>query len=279
MPHSDKSHRNRPQRNASWKVVGVMLAHHRKRALLTQEQLAERVYCDGESIASVEQGRRALSVKLAVLIDEALGTHGAMRTAAEAIPRRERYPAFAREYMEHEEEALSLLWYENAAVPGLLQTPEYAEAVFSNFYPPLPADQIAQQTEDRIARQALFHRKPQPPVMHFVIEEHVLMRPIGGPEVMRGQLRHLRQMTELPFVGIQIIRTERETHAGLAGPMILVETPDHEQLGYLEGQHVSFLQDDPDEVHLLHLKYGMLRSQALPLEDSKRLLDELLGES
>ncbi|MFG2878083.1 Scr1 family TA system antitoxin-like transcriptional regulator [Streptomyces sp. NPDC048337] len=271
--------RNRPQRNGSWKIVGVLLAHQRRRALLTQEQLAELAHCDVESIASAEQGRRPLSVKMAVVLENHLDAKGALREAAEAIPRRERYPAFARDYMEHEEEALSLLWYENTAIPGLLQTPEYAAAVFSNFYPPLPADQITQQTEDRLARQSLFQRKPQPPVMHFIIEQHLLERPIGGMDVLRGQLRHLREMAELPFVGIQIIRTDRETHAGLNGPMILLETPDHDQLAYLEGQHVSFLQDDPDEVHLLHLKYGMLRSQALSIEDSKRLLDDLLGES
>ncbi|MGW6707093.1 helix-turn-helix domain-containing protein [Streptomyces sp. NPDC054956] len=274
MPHS-----NRPQRNASWKIVGVLLAHQRKRALLTQERLAELAHCDVESIASVEQGRRPLSVKMAAVLEVHLDAKGALREAAEAIPRRERYPAFARDYMEHEEEALSLLSYENAAIPGLLQTPEYAAAVFANFYPPRPADQIAQQTEDRMARRGLFHREPQPPVMHFIIEQAVLERPIGGPAGLRGQLLYLRTMSELPFVGVQIIRTNRETHAGLAGPMVLLETPDHDQLAYLEGQHVSFLQDDPDEVHLLHLKYGMLRSQALSIEDSKRLLDDLLGES
>ncbi|MFF1559517.1 Scr1 family TA system antitoxin-like transcriptional regulator [Streptomyces sp. NPDC058279] len=270
---------NRPQKNASWKVVGVLPAHHRKRALLTQQQLADLVFCDVESITSVEQGRRPLSLKLAVALDAVLDAKGALREAAEAIPRRERYPAFAREYIEHEEEALSLLSYQNASVPGMLQTPQYAEAVFANFFPPLPADQIAQQAEDRIARQALFHREPQPPVMHFIIEQYALERPVGGPQVLRGQLERLRALAELPFVGLQIMPRSRETHAGLDGAKVLLETSDHEQLAYVEGQRVSFLLDDPDEVHPLHLLYGMLRSQALSVEDSESLLDEMLGES
>ncbi|KIF02664.1 DNA-binding protein [Streptomyces sp. RSD-27] len=274
MPQS-----NRPQRNASWKVVGVLLAHQRKRALLTQARLAELAHCDVESIASVEQGRRPLSAKLADIFDNHLDSKGVLRDAADAIPRRERYPAFLREYSEHEEEALSLLSYQNTSIPGMLQTPEYAAAVFASFYPPFPADQIAQQTEDRIARQALLQRKPNPPVMHFIIEQYVLERAIGGQGVLNGQLRHLRAMAELPFVGLQIMPTGLETHAGLDGPMILLETPDHDQLAYVEGQRVSFLLDDPDEVHPLHLLYGMLRSQALSVEDSKSLLDDLLGES
>ncbi|MFJ8164634.1 Scr1 family TA system antitoxin-like transcriptional regulator [Streptomyces sp. NPDC096136] len=117
------------------KVVGVLLAHQRKLSGLTQARLAELAHCDVESIASVEQGRRPLSVKMAQVLEPHLDAKGAVLNAAAAVPRRERYPAFVRECMEHEEEALSLLSYENAAVPGLLQTPEYAAAVFSNFHP------------------------------------------------------------------------------------------------------------------------------------------------
>ena len=60
---------------------------------------------------------------------------------------------------------------------------------------------------------------------------------------------------------------------------MLLETPDHGQLAYIEGQRVSFLVDDPEEVSLLQLKYGMLRSQALTPEDSISLLDQLAGEA
>lgn len=73
--------------------------------------------------------------------------------------------------------------------------------------------------------------------------------------------------------------TSRESHAGLAGPMVLLETPDHDQLAYIEGQLVSFLHDDPDKVSVLAQKYGMLRSQALTPEESMGLLDDLLGDS
>ncbi|MFF5444860.1 DUF5753 domain-containing protein, partial [Streptomyces sp. NPDC012888] len=131
----------------------------------------------------------------------------------------------------------------------------------------------------RLERQAIFSRKPAPPMMHFILEEVILRRPIGGREVLRGQLRHLREVAQLPFVGLQIIPTARVTHAALNGPMVLLDTEDHDQLAYLEGQDVGFLQDDPGEVHRLHLKYGMLRSQALSMEDSMGLLDDLLGET
>ncbi|WP_327114159.1 DUF5753 domain-containing protein [Streptomyces sp. NBC_01341] len=68
-------------------------------------------------------------------------------------------------------------------------------------------------------------------------------------------------------------------HGGLAGPMVLLETPDHDHLAYVEAQLTSVLHDDPDTVSVLHQKYGMLRSQALSVENSARLLDDLLGAS
>ncbi|MEV8535928.1 helix-turn-helix transcriptional regulator [Streptomyces sp. NPDC051211] len=270
---------NKPLRNASWVVIGALAAHFRRQTPFTQESLAEHLHVDRETVSSMEQGRRLLQPKMAAALDELFATRGALSAALAKVPKRERYPAFAIEFIEHERDAASLLWYENHVIPGLLQTPEYAAAVFGCLFPPLTAEGTEQQTASRLARQTLFNRKPWPPMMHFILEQVVLERPIGGMDVLREQLRHLREMTELPFLGLQVIPTSRTTHAGLAGPMILLETGDHDQLAYLEGQRVSFLLDDPDEVHPLHLKYGMLRSQALSLEDSKGLLDDLLGES
>jgi hypothetical protein len=70
----------------------------------------------------------------------------------------------------------------------------------------------------------------------------------------------------------------RMPHAGLAGPMTLLETPEHQHLVYLEVQRASFLVEDPDEVSDYQLKYGMLRSQALSPDESVRFLHGLLGD-
>lgn len=72
---------------------------------------------------------------------------------------------------------------------------------------------------------------------------------------------------------------DRTPHAAVDGPMVLLETPEHERLVYLEVQRASFLVEDPDEVSGYHHKYGMPRSQALSPEESMRLLDGLPGES
>ncbi|MFG2920053.1 helix-turn-helix domain-containing protein [Streptomyces sp. NPDC048305] len=272
--HSTK----RSKRVTSWHVIGAQLAAFRKAAGHTQMSLADR-FCVGEdTIASIEQGRRPLQADLARQLDDLLGTKGVLSVAVAKVPQRERFPAFAQDFVEYEQEAVTLLSYQSQVVPGLLQTEAYAHAVFASLYPPLEKEELAERVAARIDRQRVFDRRPRP-MANFLIEESVLARPLGGRPVLRDQLRHLRQCAELPFLGLQVMPTGRETHAALDGPMVLLETPDHDQLAYIEGQRVSVLIDDLDEVSALQQKYGMLRSQAYSPEESTRLLDDLLGES
>ncbi|MGW2559982.1 helix-turn-helix domain-containing protein [Streptomyces sp. NPDC001514] len=268
----------RNKKVTSWHVIGAQLAGFRKEARMTQAALAAR-FCVGEdTIASIEQGRRPLKLDLAVALDDLLGTKRALQIAVEKVPERERFPAFAQDFVEHEQEAVTLLSYQTQAVPGLLQTEEYARAVFSCLYPPLDEDQLEEWVQARLDRQRVFARKPRP-MANFLLEESILYRPIGGRDVLRVQNQHLRRCAELPFLGLQIMPTCQEVHAGLNGPLVLLETPDHDHLAYIEGQRVSFLVDDPDEVSVFQQKYGMLRSQALSPAESIRLLDTLLGET
>ncbi|MCZ4121536.1 helix-turn-helix domain-containing protein [Streptomyces sp. H39-S7] len=270
---------NKPKKNPSWHVIGAMLGHFRRGAGYTQFSLAERLCVHEETIASIEQGRRPLKGDLADHLDQLLETKGALGVAVTQIPEKERYPLFAQDFMELEQKALTLLSYENHVVPGLLQTEQYAQEVFACLYPPISEEQVEEWVSLRIDRQNIFARKPWPPMMNYLLEESILHRPIGGREVLSQQIRHLRRCSELPFLGLQIMPTNRKRHAGLSGPMVLLETPDHDQLAYIEGQLVSFLHDDPDQVSTLQQKYGMLRSQALTPEESMGLLDDLLGDS
>ena len=273
--HSAKN--KKTKRVTSWHLIGAQLAAFRRAAGLTQTALADRACVGEDTIASIEQGRRALQADFAAQLDELLDTKGALSVAVAMVPQKERFPAFVQDFVEYEQEAVTLLWYENQVVPGLLQTEEYARAVFASLYPPLEDDALEERLAGRLDRQHLLDRKPRP-MASFLIEESVLARPLGGRSVLREQILHLRRCAELSFLVLQIMPTDREAHAALDGPMVLLETPDHDQLAYIEGQRVSVLIDDLDEVSVLHQKYGMLRSQAFSPEESMRLLDDLLGE-
>ncbi|ALC27327.1 DNA-binding protein [Streptomyces sp. CFMR 7] len=266
----------RIRRVTSWQLVGAQLAHFRKLAGLTQVALAEEVGVGEDTIASIEQGRRVLQMDLAVQLDELLETKGALQVAVAKIPRKERYQALVKDYVHYEQNAASLLWYETQLIPGLLQTEAYARFVFGCNYPPLEEEEIEKRVADRLDRQKILERKPRP-ILHFILEENILHTELGDPQVMLEQLLHLRRCMDLPFVTVQIMPRDTPQHAGLAGPLVLLETPDHDQLAYIDGQLRGELYDEPSDVSALMQRYGMLRTQAFTVEKSARLLDALLA--
>ncbi|MFC9241941.1 DUF5753 domain-containing protein [Streptomyces decoyicus] len=214
---------------------------------------------------------------LATEFDQLLNTGGALAAGVAKLPPKEKYPIWAEEFMAYERQALSLGWYENGVVPGLLQTEDYADAAFRSKIPHLSEEKVEQNVTDRLDRQRILH-KQKPVAASFVISEAVVLSNIGGREVMRGQISHLLQCAELTGVSIQVLPLNREHHAGLDGPFVLLETADHQHLAYTEAQRSSELTSDADEVSILAQKYGMLRMQALNAEETVGLLDRLLGE-
>ncbi|MEW2157547.1 helix-turn-helix transcriptional regulator [Streptomyces sp. NPDC007189] len=266
-----------PKKVGTWQAVGALVAHYRKKARLSQEGLAEQVNLHVDTVASIEQGRLALQPHRAEQFDEVLDTGGALAVLLEKLPVRDRVVQFAQGLVDHEQEAISYLSYETLVVPGLLQTPDYCRAVFDYRYPALGSETADQWVKARMERQLIWQRE-QPPVGHFVLEESILRRPVGGPGVMREQIRQILELTRPVHMSVQIVPTSQTPHAALGGPMVLLETPEHERLVYLEVQRASFLVDDLDEVGYYHHKYAMLRSQALSCQESERLLEGLLGE-
>ncbi|MFJ5635707.1 Scr1 family TA system antitoxin-like transcriptional regulator [Streptomyces goshikiensis] len=259
------------------KMVGEQAAAARVARGLTQRVLAEKVVMDIESLASIEQGRRVLMPDIAERMDRILGLPGLLTIAANTMPEVDTIPPWAEEYFAREAEALALSWYDTLIIPGLLQTEAYARAVLSCRVPYMGEEKIELQTARRMQRQEILHRRV-PPTLSFVLWEPALRDRIGGEEVYREQLRHLRACADRPTISFQILPLGITAHAGLAGPFILLETPDHQRLAYSETQRGSILVRDPNEVSILAQKYAMLRSQALNVTDTKGLLDQLLGE-
>ncbi|MFI1967384.1 Scr1 family TA system antitoxin-like transcriptional regulator [Streptomyces pathocidini] len=267
----------RKKKNATaLRLVGSLLAQFRRAAGLTQRQLADRLCLHEETIASIEQGRRPLKLDLAEDLDRVLDTKGALVVTLENLPEIDKVPVWAIEFLDHERAAIAISSYENQVIPGLLQTEAYARAVFRSAVPLLSEDEIEERVATRMERQDILHRKV-PPTASFIISEAILRDRLGGQDVYVEQLRRLRARADLPGVSIQVMPLGRQTHAGLAGPFVLLETPDHDLLAYHETQRGSHLVSDPDEVSILSRKYAMLRSQALNPEETKALLDRLLG--
>ncbi|MCJ1679213.1 helix-turn-helix transcriptional regulator [Streptomyces sp. APSN-46.1] len=259
------------------RMVGEQVAVARIARGLTQKELGRRVGLQEESIASIEQGRRPLMPDVAALMDQELGLPGVLTVAAHKMPQMDVIPPWAEPLMNLEKKAQALSSYQNQVIPGLLQTEAYAEAVFRSRLPLYTESEIADQTAARLDRQPVLRRE-KPILASFVIWEPVLSCPIGGREVLRDQLRHLLDCSRLPGVMIQVLPLNEATHPALDGPFVLLETPDHQHIAYLETQRGSLVVSDLDEVSILAQKYAMLRTQALNPDDTRGLLKRLLGD-
>ncbi|MFE9921879.1 helix-turn-helix domain-containing protein [Streptomyces sp. NPDC005774] len=258
------------------RVFGRQLKRFRIRAGLERPDYASTTGYSPSTIAAYEQGRRIPPPKFIDRADELLDAGGVLQEMKEEVARAQ-YPAFFRDAARLEAEAVELYVYANQAVPGLLQTEEYAQAVFGMMRPPLDEDAIARRVVARLARQEVYGRSPQP-MMSFVIDESVLRRPIGGRGVLRGQLERILLAGRKPTVEIQVMPPGSEENAGMAGPSILIETAEGRRIAYVEVQNVSHVHTERRLVKGLEVKYGILRAQALTPRASLSHIEELLGE-
>ncbi|MDQ0683409.1 transcriptional regulator with XRE-family HTH domain [Streptomyces achromogenes] len=257
-------------------VFGRQLKLFRDRAGMDRASLGSLTGYSASTIASFEQGRRIPPPKFIDQADEVLDGGGVLSAGKEEVARAQ-YPAFFRDAAKLEAEAVVLHVYATQAVPGLLQTEEYARAVFAMWRPQLDEVVIEQRLAARLARQGIFDRRPVPH-LSFVVEEAVLLRPLGGATVWRGQLEQLLLIGEKRNVEIQVMPLSRQEHAGLAGPFTLMEMRDGRRITYAEVQGDSRVHTERERVRELERTYGTLRAQAHTPAESRALIEKLLGE-
>jgi transcriptional regulator with XRE-family HTH domain len=267
-----------PESSDSLRTFGAVLQALREHAGHTREEFAEIVRFSKHTVASVEQGRIP-DVDFVERGEEATGNTGALRSAARHLARQPGLASWFRRWARLEATAITLEVYECRVVPGLLQTEAYARAV-SLSVPPVPdAAELEARVSARLERQGLLSTERHPPsTFSFIVEEAVLLRYTGGEEVTRELLDHLIDVDRRAWnVELQVMPIRQPHHAGLDGPLQLLETPDNRWFGYSEGQKNGRLIADAKEISILRRRYGKLRSQALTPEDSRRLLERMRG--
>ncbi|MFD8522101.1 helix-turn-helix domain-containing protein [Streptomyces capillispiralis] len=257
-------------------VFGRQLKLFRERAGLDRARLGSLTGYSASTIASFEQARRIPPPKFIDQVDEVLQAGGVLGASKEEVARAQ-YPAFFRDAAKLEAEAVELHVYANQAVPGLLQTEEYARAIFMMMRPPMPDELIEQRVGARLDRQGILSSHDAL-LASFVMDEAVLRRPIGGRGILRGQLEQILLMGQQRNVEIQVMPLDREENAGMAGPFTLIETKEGRRIAYAEVQNVSRLQTERDRVRALEAKYGIIRAQALTPRESLAYVEKLLGE-
>ncbi|MGD9481835.1 helix-turn-helix transcriptional regulator [Streptomyces sp. TRM70308] len=267
-----------PELSDSLKTFGAVLKALRDEARLTQEQFAPLVRYSTAYIAKIEQGKRFPPRELLDRAEQVLGASAArvLAAAAKSLTRKAGLASWFRQWAGIEEEAISLYTYECRAIPGLLQPEPYIRAVFDRRLPPLSEEQIERQVSTRLERQQLLTELPNTD-FSFVIEQALLERQMGGPDVQRELLDHLLMAGARRNVEIQVMPLRQYDHAGIDGLMYLAETTQHEWVGYVEGQQSSVLILNPRDVSAMLQRYGKLRSQALGREATASLLEQMRG--
>ncbi|MFH8406019.1 Scr1 family TA system antitoxin-like transcriptional regulator [Streptomyces sp. NPDC018019] len=267
---------NEPEYMDSLKSFGAVLKVFRERAGLTQEELSPLVRFSAQTIASIEQGRRLAPPELIDRAEVVLDAFGVLRAAAGPLTRRRGLATWFRQWAALERQALHLCTYECRLIPGLLQTEAYARAVFRNRVPPLADDQIETRLAARMERQRLLQERPNT-AFSFIVEEALFRRPVGGIDVIRDLIDHILEVAKLRNVELQVMPLGQEEHAGLDGPIRLLETPDNTWYGYSEGQRSGQLFAGRHDISVLQMRYAKLRSQAPSPQDSVSLLKRIRG--
>jgi transcriptional regulator with XRE-family HTH domain len=248
----------------------------RTSAGLFQNDLGARMNYTGGAVSAAETGAKPATDEFVEAAEKALDAGGVIRAASKYL-RLERYPEYFQGFVRLEQEALSVMSWCTQVIHGLLQTEAYARELFRSGFPPADEAEIEQLVTARLERAVRLERRPVC-VVDIVLDEAALRRRLGSPEVMKEQYDALASFAGRSNVTLQVMPGQRGSHAGLYGPMTLMETPDDERLVYMEGNGKSTLVSKPDEVGVLARRCAMIRSQALRPEESLSLIEELAEE-
>jgi transcriptional regulator with XRE-family HTH domain len=270
--------------------LGMRLRRLREEAEVSREDAAAAIRSSAPKISRMELGRTSIKARdLTDLLalygadDEAeresmlaLSRHGSVpgwwQGHGDAVP------AWLKPYLGLEQAARLIRSYDVQLVPGLLQTPEYARAVFGQSGSSV-GERAERQLAVRMRRQEILHRA-NPPHLWAVIDEAALRRPVGGSAVMRAQIEHLLEIGRLRHVNIQVLPFRAGGHAAGGGPVVLLrfagdQLPD---VVYLEQLTSASYPASPSDLAYYWDVLNQLATQADPPIASTMFLDQIRRE-
>ncbi len=273
------------------RIVGAQLRRLREAAGVSRKEAADAIHSTESRISRLEQGRVGLDEDEVIGLLERYGIDDRHeRDALLAVVREasrpgwlqaysKAMPAWFRPYVDLEEAAQVIRTYEVQFIPGLLQTEEYARAVIAHGMSDPSAAEIERRVELRMRRQRILYQ-PHPPRLWAVIDEAALWRPIGGPEVARGQLRALHEAARRDNITVQVMPFRVGGHAGEAGAFTILRFPEPElpDIAYIEQlTGAMYLEKDDDLDHYTAAMERLCVQSASP-EESMDLISKIMRE-
>ncbi|MCG6499618.1 helix-turn-helix transcriptional regulator [Kitasatospora sp. A2-31] len=226
---------------------------------MTQDELAQAVVCSPTLISHFEAGRRLPNLDDAKRIDQALGTDGFFARWLQDLE--SKYADHFAVAAELEQQAAQIQQYGALLIPGLLQTDAYARAVFRAYRPNHRADELDRRVVNRIERARILD-DPSGPVVWTLLDEAVLRRRVGGPQVMAEQLRKIADMAAAGRLRLHVLPFRVGEHSLMEGMVSLMTFADAAPVAYVEGLCTGNLMDDPTLVNACRSAYDLALSDA-----------------
>ncbi|MGW0880661.1 helix-turn-helix domain-containing protein [Streptomyces sp. NPDC002671] len=261
-------------RQAAWEFFGAELKRRREDAGITQVELGARVFVSGGYIGQFEQAIRKPQLDVAQRLDEVLQTDGFFERLWRKLIKDQPYTEYFAHAAELERTATEICEFAPAVVPGLLQTREYARAVFLASNPLAPDEYIEELLKGRMDRTRLL-RDATRPKYWLVLHETVLRIAVGGPAAMAHQLEHIAALMRERKAVVQVLPFTAGAHPEMGKMMWLMEFEDAPPTVYTEAVLSGNLLDEPTVVKRNRASYDHIRAAALSPEASLALIESV----
>ncbi|MET8451413.1 helix-turn-helix domain-containing protein [Streptomyces sp. NPDC005209] len=269
--------------------LGQELRRLRELKGMTAEEVAERLLVSQSKISRLENGRRSISQRdvrdlCGVYEVEDQRVVESLMEMARDSRQQGWWHAFGdipySVYIGLETDAESLRVYEPQLVTGLLQTRAYAEALVQGALPETSTNDIDKRVQVRMRRQERITAEHNPLRLWVVLDEAALRRMVGSRLVMREQLEHLIEMSQLPHVTVQVLPFEVGAHPGLNGQYAILEFADaaDSSVVYLEGVTSDLYLEKAHDVQKYAVMYEHLRAQSLNVDQSRQFIADAAKE-
>jgi hypothetical protein len=266
--------------------LGQELRRLRELKGMTAEEVAERLLVSQSKISRLENGRRSISQRdvrdlCGVYEVEDHRIVDSLMQMAKDSRQQGWWHSFGdipySVYIGLETDAASLRVYDPQVVPGLLQTRAYAETLITGALPETMPTDIDKRVQVRLRRQERIAAPDNPLRLWTVLDESALRRVVGSRAVMREQLEHLVEQSQLPHVTVQVIPFDMGAHPGLNGQYAILEFPDaaDSSVVYIEGVTSDLYLEKANDVQKYSVMYEHLRAQALNVEQSRQFIAKI----
>jgi transcriptional regulator with XRE-family HTH domain len=265
--------------------LGRKLRELRKQAGKGEKDVAEAKLASRPKLWRIETGKAPISVgdvlalcrlygadpettnALADLANETRNGKGMWEDFADALP------DWLGLYMGLEASAETIQIYDPELVPGLLQTPDYARALFEAGANPLDKDAVQLRIDLRHKRlQVLLQREPK---LRFstILNAALLARPVGGIEVMREQLDRLIELSDVDNIDIRVLPLEIGAHAAMhigAFTIMTFSDPKDPTIVYIETHIGATYREAAEEVAEYSKVYDLLDEKTVPIKEYRQ---------